>query len=130
MRLLATLVLFLSSTVFAATHSFRIESEIEMDGEIVAKPNFIMAPGKRASLTETADKRLTYVEVIAHDDHGPAKSDAIMMKFKVALLRNGQHKIHEPTLIVRPGQPAELAVGDSQGTERFRMKVVAHRQSQ
>lgn len=130
MRLLASFIVLIAIPAIAATHSFHVQSEIEIDGEVVAKPNFMALPGHRASLTEMADQRVTRVELIAQDDLGPAKSDAIMMKFKVALMHNGEKKIHEPTIIARPNQAAHLAVGDSNGREIFRMKVLAKRQSE
>lgn len=110
------------------TKSFHIQSEIEIDGQIVAKPNFLTLPGHRSSLSDISDQRITRVELVAQDDLGPANSDAIMMKFKVALLHNGEKKVHEPTIIARPNMPAELAIGDSNGRELFRMKVIAKRE--
>lgn len=133
MRTIFGLCFLFSLTVLGAkpaTKSFHVESEIEIDGQVVAKPNFLTLPGQRASLTEIADQRITRVEVVAEDDRMAANSDAIMMKFKVALMHNGEKKTHEPTIITRPGEPAELAIGDSNGREIFRMKVLAKRDTE
>lgn len=128
MRLGVTLFLLsFTITASASTKSFHVETEISIDGQTIAKPNFLTLPGRISTLTDLADKRIERVEMLALDDAHTANSNAIMMRFKVSLNVNGEKKTHEPTIIARSGSPAELAVGDSHGRELFRIKVVAHR---
>lgn len=125
-------LIFSSSIVMAAPETYHIESELTVNGKHMGKARVITLANEKAEVAQNTDDGNGYfIGVTPSEGQGEIKGHkAILMKFVVGIIENGQRKIlGEPQVMTAENSKAEISVGRP-GTNRdsFNLSVVAERQ--
>lgn len=121
-----------SSIAMAAPETYRIESELTVNGKHMGKARVITLANEKAEVAQNTDDGHGYfIGVTPSEGQGEIKGrKAILMKFVVGIIENGQRKIlGEPQVMTAENSKAEISVGrPGANTDNFNLSVVAERQ--
>ncbi|MBS1972467.1 MAG: hypothetical protein JSU04_19330 [Bdellovibrionales bacterium] len=130
-KMIFTLAL-LPSFSFAATETYKINSDLSINGKYVATVKIITNAGEEAMVTQKGDDgRETFIAVTPSEGQGQIKGrKAILMKFIVGVIENGERKVlGQPQIMTAENSKAEVAVGrPGDVKDSFSLSVVAERE--
>ena len=120
------LALVSGSSSFAAMRSYDLKMDLSMDGKHVSSPRVITEEGSVASITQQADGKTYFIDVVASEE---GAKGAINMKFVVGTVSDSGERtvVAEPTISALEKEKAEISVRDETSPARVSLSVVATR---
>lgn len=120
------------SLSFASSETYRINSDLSINGKFITTAKIITNAGEQAMITQKGeDGRETFIAVTPSEGQGQIKGrKAILMKFVVGVIENGQRKVlGEPQVMTAENSKAEISVGrPGDPKDSFSLSVVAERE--
>ena len=103
-RLIAAAALLLFASFAAkAAESFNVSAELLHNGKSFGSPSAVVAGDTRATIEVTGPKGYKFSFTV---------TDSAPGKIKVAATVDSSHGSFAPVVVVRPGEPATVSVGD------------------
>lgn len=102
-KLLAVMTLGLASLEAAACGSFKVSAQLSHQGKAFAAPSAVVKDGVPASIEVSGPNGYKLSLTV---------TDVAPDKIRVAATVDSSHGAMAPTLVVRPGQPATVTIGD------------------
>lgn len=128
----ATLVFVSSAIASAAPQAYSIESKLTINGKHSSTAKIITLANEQAMVTQKDDDgRETFIAVTPSEGEGEIKGrKAILMKFVVGVIENGQRKVlGEPQIMTAENSKAEISIGrPGRSQEQFSLSVIAERE--
>lgn len=117
--------------VQAAPTTFKIQSELYIDGKLVASPRITTLAGEQASIEQSSDQnpldRLKISVIPSNMSHEKMK-DGIFMQFEVQV-QSGEDKLQvSPQILAKSGSEAVITIGSTDDDHEIMMKVMATRE--
>lgn len=116
--LLTTVTLFMISLGSAAkSQKFDLALKLLVNGQEKASPRLVVNSGQEASIIEGSELEKYSIQLVAQNGAIQGRS-GILIKFKVSeVKKDGSSRIFsEPHLLAQANQPAEISVGNSDGS--------------
>jgi len=120
--------LLVSVSAFA-THGYKLDMELSVDGKNVSSPRLMVLEGKKGSITQESSNEKTFIEVVAKEGW-VENHKGIMLNFKVGYIgADGQKTIFaNPQVLAKENEPAQITV-ENQNHEKLSLSVIATRKS-
>lgn len=129
MKLLGLALLMVGSSAFASTNGYDLKMDLSMNGKHVSSPRIIVKAGEKGTINQKTDTEESFIEVVATEGQ-VQNNKGIMMNFTVGYIgKNGERTIvSKPQILAKENEPAQITVGEKDGTE-LSLSVVAKRKS-
>lgn len=125
-------LLLTSSTSFAATQAYEMKVEFSINGQVVSSPKIHTLDGESTTVTQKNEYNVeTFVEVTATEGQGGIKDNkAILMKFKIGTIENGERKVlAEPQIMTIENKKAEISITNlKEDKAHVSLSVIAERE--
>ena len=125
-------LLLTSSVSFAAKQAYEMKVELSINGQVVSRPKIRTLDGEPTTVTEKSENNEeTFVEVTASEGQGEIKGNkAILMKFKIGRIENGERKIlAEPQIMAIENKKAEMNISSHTAqNHELNLSVTAERE--
>lgn len=129
-----SIALLISATSFAASTPtvYRINSQVFVDGTLVASPRIVTLANQAAEVKQASDDdnkpAMVRVKVVPSDAQHEKIKDGILMNFEVEYVAGSRKIKSSPQILAKPGSEAIISLGQAQGHEELLLKVTAHRE--
>lgn len=130
-KILLPAVVLSSSIAFAAKDGYELKVDLSINGKLVSSPMIRTVAGEKASITQKTDTEETFIDVVATEGQGEIKGNkAILMKFIVGTIENGERKIlAQPQIMTTENNKAEISIGHDEEKDHLNLSVIAERKS-
>lgn len=127
-KALSVLLTFASISTFA-TNGYKLSMNILLDGKVVSSPKVVVKSGKKAMLRQKNSKTNLTTEISILASEGEIEGNkGIFLDLSVAHLIGKDRKIvSKPKRLVSEGKEALFETSNSNGSEKFELKVIANR---
>jgi len=114
-----------------ARNTFSIQTEILIEGQLVASPRFMVLADEPASMEqkwEDPESHLLLVALVASDALDSKVPDGIRLKMRVDYKDPNRSFQAKPQVITKPGEKATVTISPPNSAETIEMRIVAERQ--
>ena len=130
-KIFFVLVLFLGSSVFAATKAYDLKVQVSHEGQAPISARIVVKAGEVARImSEATTGEKTFIDVVANEGKVQGRG-GIMMKFTVGTLdkKGVRGKVSKPQIMALENEEASITVDNENGQEQLHMSVVAQRKT-
>lgn len=127
---LVALGLFVAAAAHATPNTYRIDSQLFIDGKLISSPKIITNAGESAELTQVGNNpndKLSF-KVVPEDFNNDKIKDGILMKFNIEYIYGSRSVKSSPQIIAKSGSEASISIGKMQNKEEVLLKVIATRE--
>jgi ribosomal protein S4 len=128
--LFSILLLFFSSSVFAANKVYDLKMDLLVNGKRVSSPRVYVKEGEIARVDEASPRSKSFIEVVASEGEIQNRK-GILMNFTVGYFdKVGNKKIvSQPQVLAKENEIASIEVNNMNGKEKLKLSVLAQRKS-
>jgi type II secretory pathway component GspD/PulD (secretin) len=121
-------LIFLSGSIYGAAKAYDLNMELSLDGKKTASPRMIVEAGKSGTITQEANNKKSFIEVVANEGQ-MQNNEGILMKFVIGTIDNNGKKTitSRPEIFARENEKAQITIHEQDGKETLSLSVTAQR---